>query len=289
MKTRQCLFALLAGSSLCGMSTAAHADITFLNHFNDTASYNINTANDDFAAGSGTATTAASPGFATGFFPGSSPGNNALQLNNDLESVSYAANGNVQFTSPTSGGITVGTWFKNNAAGNVNRLFIIGAAGLDDDYLQVDLGASNTNILRAQFRDGGSGSIVSQEASSIDPTGWHYVASTVDLTSSEMKTYLFDSSGTLIGGTPLTSSITVTGWNVDGGTITLGNRTIPDGVATQDLDEFSIDNLVLSQSEIQSRVNSMIAGNQLVVPEPSSLGLLGLGALLALSRRRDAS
>lgn len=288
MKTRQCLLALLAGSSLCGVSTAAHGDITFLNHFNDTSSYDINASNDDFAAGSGTATTAGTPGFATGFFPGSTPGNNALQLNNDFESVSYAASGNVQFTSPTSGGITVGTWFKHNTVSNVNRLFIIGAAGLDDDYLQVDVGASNPNILRTQFRDGASGSLVSQSSTTVNTTDWHYVASTVDLTNSELKTYLFNSSGTLIGGTPLTSSITVTGWNVNTGTITLGDRTIPDGSATQDIDEFSIDNVVLTQSEIQARVNDMIAGNQLVVPEPSSLGLLGLGTLLTLRRRRAA-
>ncbi len=267
------------------LAATASADITFLNHFNDTASYDINPANGDIADGSGTATVSGTPGYATGFFPGSLPGNNALELNNDFEAVTYAAADNVQLTSTTTGGITVGTWFKHDAVSNVNRLFIIGAPGLDDDYLQVDVGASNPNILRTQFRDGGSGSLVSQTSTTVNTTAWHYVAATVDLTGSTLKTYLFDSTGTLVGGTPLTSAITVTDWNVEGGSITLGNRTIPDGSATQALDEFSIDNVVLSQSELQARVNDMVAGNQLV-PEPGSIALLGLGAAAVLLRRR---
>lgn len=279
-------FTTLAFAAAALIATTAHADITFLNHFNDTSSFDVNPTHGDYAAGSGTATASGTPGFTTGFFPGSTPGNNALELNNDFESVTYSAAGNVQLASPTSGGITVGTWFKQSDVGNVNRMFIIGAPGLDDDYLLVDVGAANPNILRAQFRDGGSASLVSQTTTTINPTNWHYVAATVDLTGSTLTTYVFDSTGALVGGTPLSSSITVTDWNVESASITLGNRTIPDGTATQALEEFSIDNVVLTQSEIQARVNDMIAGNQLVVPEPAALTVFAAGLVAVVSRRR---
>src|SRR5262245_61252791 len=69
--------------------------ITFLDHFNDASSWNINPANGDYAAGTGIATPVGSVSHGTGFFPGSSPTNGAFSASsgqNDLQFPSYDGN-----------------------------------------------------------------------------------------------------------------------------------------------------------------------------------------------------
>lgn len=286
------LSAALVAIAIFSADVQTEAAITFLNHFNDTSSYDINSANGDFAAGSGSATTAASPGFDTGFFPGSTPSNSALAIDADNEYVSYSPADNVHLASPTSGGITVGTWFKFNDEAKNGRLWVIGRPDFADDYLFADFGFGSTNKLRLQFRDGSSASTTTIQTSAISATSWFYVAATVDLTNSTMNLYLFDDTGALAGGAPLSTAIPVSGWNVDtslSSKILVGHRTTS-ATTTLSLDEFSIDDEVLSQADVQQRVTSMVAGSQLVVPEPAtSIMLLCASTLSAASLRRRSA
>jgi len=278
----------------CGIFSAsvipAHGAITFLDHFNSSSSFDINPANGDYAAGDSTATTSNSPTTDTGFFPGSSPANLAFKAGSTSPSyVEFNSfDGNIQFTGPTSGGITVGAWVKFSGADPVGRIFTLGSPDLDDDFLMVDYGNGHPSIPRAYFRDGGD-SITLETPSARSFSDWNYLAVTVDLTNSKMNLYLYDTSGYAVAGAPVSVTIPVSGWNLNnpaavGQRIRIGGPAAAGSVVW--VDEFSIDDQVLSSAQIGARVESMVAGNQIAVPEPASMGLILLGAAGLLARHR---
>ena len=279
------------------LETTASAGITFLHHFNSSTSFDIAPANGDYAGGDSTATTSNSPATDVGFFPSSTPANLAFKAGST--SPSYVefngADGNIDYTSPTTGGITVGAWIKFTGAANpVGRVLTLGAPDLDDDYLFVDYGNSNTDILRASFRDGSNIAPVTSP-SAVNLSDWVYLAVSVDLTHSLMTLYFYDDTGTAIGGSGASTAISVGNWNLDN-PLAVGHRVRIGGLAAPGsalwMDELSIDDEALSESTISARVASMVAGNQLAVPEPLTTGssLLLLGALATFRRcRRSAA
>lgn len=281
---------VLAAGILSIVISPAQGAITFLDHFNSSSSFDINPGNGDYAAGDSTATVSNSPTTDTGFFPGSSPANLAFKAG--ATSPSYVEfnsfDGNVQFTSSTSGGITVGAWVKFSGADPVGRIFSLGSPDLDDDFLMVDYGNGHPSIPRAYFRDGGSSQTL-ETPSARSLSDWNYLAVTVDLTNAQMSLYLYDNTGAAVAGAPVSVSIPVTGWNLTNPVATWERIRIGGPAASGSIvwvDEFSIDDQVLSSSQISARVSSMIAGNQLAVPEPASLGLILMGGMGLLARRR---
>lgn len=280
---------IVASGILAASVSSADGAITFLHHFNSNSSFDVTPANGDFAAGDSTATLSNSPTTDTGFFPSSTPANLAFKAGGT--SPSYAEfngyDGNINFTTPTTGGVTVGAWVKFSGAANpVGRILTLGWPDLDDDTLMVDYGNSNTDIPRAFFRDGGSIQTLTT-GSAVNLSDWVYLAVAVDLGASQMNLYLYDNTGAAIGGTPLSTAITVSGWNLNnplatGVRVRVGGAAAPG--STLWLDELSIDDEVLSGSTISARVASMVAGNQLEVPEPSA-GFAFIAAGLAMARR----
>jgi len=282
---------IVAFSFLTVVISPARGAITFLDHFNSSSSFDIILANGEFAGGDSTATLSNSPTTDTGFFPGSTPAN--LAYKGGSTSPSYAefigSDGNIDFTSPTTGGITVGAWVKFFGATNpVGRILTLGAPDLDDDALMLDYGNSNTDIPRAYFRDGASVQTLTT-GSAVNLSNWVYFAVSVDLSASQMKLYLYDATGAALASSPLSTSIPVSSWNLDNPLAT-GHRVRIGGAAapgsTLWMDELSIDSEVLSQAAISARVASMVAGNQLQVPEPAAGFSLFVAGLATIRRQR---
>jgi hypothetical protein len=281
----------LAIASVIALSVVvpANAAVTFLDHLNSSSSFNINPANGDYAAGSGTATVTGSPGTGPGYFTGSSPANLAYHSAADGQTVEYSAYQNVQYTGPSSGGITIGAWVKMSGLTNAGRILQIGSPHTYYDYLRLDFGNGATNTPRVYLSDQGNYPEVS--GSGVDITDWNYIAVTMDLTNQKITIYDFDKNGLASAGS---GSSVAMGFTPD---VHLSDLVDPDfvvqvggqqGASTSDIwiDEVSVDSQVLSASEMQARVDAMVAGNQMAVPEPATLSLLGLGGLLLIRRRR---
>ncbi len=243
--------------------------LTFLAHFNDTSSWDINLDNDDYAIGSKIATLT-NPITATGFFAGSSPSNNALSFDTDGDNITFdAGDGNVDYTSQTSGGITVGCWFKIVGTDYVAaKLFEIGN---DNDYASVWFAPGISGRARMFFYDDGVGGRLesSTDTNSYVRNDWVYFAFTVDLDVEECCLRQFDSSGNLIAEDKYL--IDVTGWDVKDN----ANSKIKLGGYLSDcdsyvIDEFSIENRVLSKGEIQDRVTNMVSGDERVNHNPTA-------------------
>jgi hypothetical protein len=127
-------------------------------------------------------------------------------------------------------------------------------------------------VPRAYFRDGGDFGGPLETPSALNATNWIYTAVTVDLSSSLMKLFVYDASGAAIPGTPVSTSIPVSSWNLNNPLAVDSKIRIGAGFAagnTITLDELSIDDQVLSESAIAARVASMVAGNQLSAVPPS--------------------
>lgn len=271
----------------------AYGAITFLDHFNSSSSWNINPANGDYAGGSGVAATSGSPTTDTGFFPGSTPANLAYKHTGAGNHVEFlGSNGNVQFTGPTSGGITVGAWVKLSGSSTpVSRILTLGDPDWADDILALDFGAAHDNTPRLVFRDGGTYSVL-ETPTTMSASDWVYLAASADLSNSQLKLYAYDATGALMGGSPVSGPLTLDGgWNLNN-PLAVGHRVRIGGPAAPStslwVDELTIDGSVLSQSEISARVSSMIAGNQLAVPEPAGIAAMAVLGVLASRRGRRA-
>jgi hypothetical protein len=274
----------------------AGAAITFLDHFNGQTNSNgqtdftISPANGDYAAGVGTAVVSSTaPTTDTGYF---GTGDSAFYIANNpsgvKEYVDIDGHGNIQYTSHTSGGITVGAWFKINAVTSglylYSNIVTLGNVDGKDDYLTLAYAPANATIPRVTFLDSGHDST----SISVSPTAasdWIYLAATVDLDSKQMNFYVYDKDGNpLHSGT---SSFATTDWNPEVyGQVRIGGGASPTNNVW--IDEVSVDDQVLTESQITARVASMAAGNPLSVPEPAAMALLGLGGLMLIRRKRKA-
>lgn len=280
--------AVASAIAVSAMALPAMGAITFLDHFNGQTNFNLNPAYGDYAGGSGAAVvSSAAPGTGPGYFGGADlayhatvPGQNPY--------LDFDSPGNIEYASPTSGGVTVGYWYKMSGAYWAGYGVLLGdpAQGTADG-LELSYGEGNGFTQRALFTDaatGGSGVSLSWAGYSYD---WMYVAATVDLTNQKLSLYTFDSSGNVLSSNTVAIPVDANGWNVKNlGQVRIGGQQYP---TTTDmwLDEVSIDDEVLSQAQIQARVNSMVAGHELAVPEPATLSLIGLTGLLLIRRRRS--
>lgn len=303
-------FATIAMGGLCASSQAA---ITFLHHFNsdqqpiyspavDTSSLNVNTANGDYSAGSGTATVSGQPGLGAGFFTGSSPANGALYNTGDPNFVNFSSADNFKTTSPTTGGVTVGMWVKFSGAVQGGRIMYLGPSNFATDYFLIDFGGSAVNTLRARYGDIGipgpaANNYSLTKAIAGGMSDWTYIAVTVELdaqagaTPGRLTLYTYDKNGVATNGANGTFvNVPVAGWNpAQTAQFSLGDLYAGGTFSTDQtisIDEFSIDNTALTAAEIQARVSSMVNGNELAIPEPASLGLLSAAGLLLARRRK---
>ena len=232
---------------------------TFLAHFNDNTSLDINLDNNDFSGGDYTAAFTADPAWSTGFFTNSgasTPDNRASSSTVKFD----ADDGNVAYDSVASGGITVGCWVKN-PTDVVGKFFRIGSG----DYIWLDYGQSGGKKIRCRWHEGSE--YISPVNSSIltgNIENWVYIAITVDLTANMLTQYQYDNTGTTIGA-PLTQAITGDDWDITNS----GSYVEVYGSSTIMIDEFSIDNYVLTQTEIESRVARMVAGKEIGDKPPS--------------------
>ncbi len=247
-------------------SVAADSSLTFLTHFNDTGSWDLNVANGDYAVGSTNATVSGVPLWDTGFFFGSSPANKAFYVTNATPKISFSGNdGNVPIPNPTSSVMTVGFWIK--VTGNMKVRPIVIRSGNYDDYVMFDYGYSAAGKWEVIFQDKENGSGSAQyKKFSLSPsayiTNWMYFAAIIDLSAKTITALGYDNTGTLLA--PAQSlPITVNNWGVTNGTaaITLNYRQT--GINNLWLDELSIDNKALTEEEISSRVGNMVNGNEL--------------------------
>ncbi len=264
MLAKRRLALVLFAASSAGLRSVVRGDITFLDHFNDLSSFNINPANGDYSAGTGIATVVGSALLHGGFFPGSTPVNGALSLSSGDNSVQFPAfDGNV-LTDITTGGITVGCWFKMGSASNTAQIFVIGNPLLSYAYADADYGSVASTVQAGYCNNT---SVVTSPGEVINATQWNYLAATFDLTNEALTEYVFNSTGALVGS-PVSSPISVPQiWEIGSALtyeVSLGGQIT--GSIT--MDEFSIDNTVLSQAQLQQRVDSMVAGDQLSVPTP---------------------
>jgi hypothetical protein len=281
-----------ASITLLSFATGSSAAITFLNHFDNPSSFDIDTGNGDFSTGDTTATLSGTPTHAAGKFPASSL-NNAFHANADGQGLAFDAfSGAVQPDSPTAGGITVGAWVKFSGSVPSGTIFLIGNPAKADDYVYVDYGNYFNYTPRVAFREGTDivtigGGDPSRTAPAVDMSDWVYFAATVDLTNQKLGFFGYDSSGVSLFSTVTDVVIGAGGWNVAlpgnlDSRILIGGQQIAG--SEMFIDEFSIDNRALTAGEISARVADMVAGNPLVVPEPS-MALLGMGAAGLMMRR----
>jgi hypothetical protein len=284
------LFFVSGAIAAGGWSATALGAITFLDHFNGQTNFTLNPAQGDYAAGSGTAVVSGAtvPGTDTGFFGG---GDLAYHSTAADQNVEINGPGNIQYTSGTSGGFTVGLWVKVTGSNVYGRAVTLGSPyPANDDFFVVDYGQSHDNYPRSTFSNSGMGSVTLETGAVASLPSWAYIATTVDLTNAEMKMYVYDQSGnqTSMDTASLAGLVTalndfnpyVTGRIHIGGLQGAGSNLW--------VDELSIDNEVLSESQITARVGSMVAGHELAVPEPASMALVGLGGLMLIRRRRKA-
>jgi hypothetical protein len=284
------LVAASAVAVVIGFVASADAAITFLDHFNGQTNFSLNPSQGDYAAGSGTAVVSSSaPGTGAGYFGG---GDLAYHTTTNGRYVQFEAKDNVQYTSTTSGGFTVGAWVKMAGTALAGDVLRVGSQYTWYDHVDLTYGWSSEHELRVNVQDYEQLPGYSAQSSSqlIDVSEWVYLAASVDLTNNQIVLYDFDKNG--VAGTnsgtayaiPFDPDLFVNG--------TLPTYVIQIGLnqyaSTSDIwiDEVSVDDQVLSASEIQGRVSLMAAGNPLSVPEPASVTLIGLGGLLLKWRRR---
>jgi hypothetical protein len=255
--------------------------MTFRAHFNDNNNmgWDLNLNNGDFSGGDYTARWEGNPEWNTGFFttPGAStPGNRAFYSTNNIDLLEFDGfDGNINYDSYTSGGITVGFWFKLDNAGSGYMAAVLANIGLGGtlDHLAYDYGYGKGNQVRVIYYEGDTNRVNGYLAnSSAFVSNWVYIATTVDLTSQTMKLYQYDSAGNEIG-TSVSLPLIVTSWNIKddpASRIKLGGNIYSTSIQ-RTIDEFTIDNYVLTQAEIEARVTRMVAGHEVEYEPPAGM------------------
>jgi hypothetical protein len=280
----------IAAAAAIGFVVPANAAITFLDRFNGQTDFALNSAAGDYAANGGGLygrhMTAGSSGTDTGFFGAGDLSMYTSTAGDYLDFTSSSPNtgapGIVGVGGTSSGGFSAGAWFKVKTGGTYGNVFKISNGDVyGGDMVIGAYGVSSAGQARSQYYDRDNG--VSTLGYAATPaTDWTYLEVTVDYTNQKLNTYLFDKTGVLKDSSS-TAFASTPGQGVY-------NEIQIGGSASNQFwyDEVNIDDTVLSQSEIQSRVNSMVAGNPLAVPEPASVALMGLGGLMLIRRRKNA-
>ncbi len=260
---------ILVGLFVMTIVWAANADTTFRAHFNDTGSWNINTVNGDYSSGSGTATVSGAPMWGTGFFPGSSPANKAFYVTNATPKISFPGNdGNVPISNPTSSVMTVSFWMK--ITGNERcRPIIIRNQGFTD-YLMMDYGHNSAGNWTMIFHDDGVSQGYKTFTTDVSSyiTNWLYISATINLADKTIRVLNYDNAGNLVANQ--TISMLVDSWDITNGASIVQFNYSQIGTNQIWVDEFTIDDRKLSQSEMRVRVNKMVSGTQL--SDDDSLG-----------------
>ena len=235
------------------------SSLTFLAHFNDSSSWNINTSNGDYAKGSGIATVLGAPTWGTGIFHGSIPEDKAFHATDGSKKVTFSTINNVEYANPTSGGITIGMWCKFQGENPSGKSFIIHSSDWSD-YLTLSYNSTETNKWVATLSDSGTRLDVAGTNATSFVNEWMYIAVTINFDSQELTLYQYDANGNSVAGSPRVRDITSTGFDVRDGVMQLNYQLDAGGVL---IDEFSVSNASLTSGQMQERVDLMVAGREL--------------------------
>ncbi|MCC6422894.1 MAG: PEP-CTERM sorting domain-containing protein [Phycisphaerales bacterium] len=296
----------LAVTLLASQSLMA-ANITYLNHFDTAGNFDADYGAAPAAVITGTPVTG--PGF-TGFGGGSQ----GMTLDYLTDYVNYAAVGNV---TPTDG-ISLGFWVSQNwnAADHAGGYQYYHYAGIQrEDF------PSGTDGLNAAY-SGGSAYLaeVNGDAPGSTPNfyratggGWFYLTANrwlyynVDYKAPQVgvpdsghyRIRVYDANGNILNEHGAVTGIILLDPGQQDSFDVLSNMEINVGAGTygiagdprqMTIDELAVWDSSLSESEVDSIVAGMVAGNPLSVPEPASAAvLLTVGAACLVRRRRSHS
>lgn len=276
---------------------------TFLATFQDTSSWDLNAGVGDYSVSSATqnwqlAGTAGTmiPAHAAGFVGNGTTGGLTYH-NYDWSFSGRPANSIIDVAS-----FTAGVWAKLDTVGQGVQQILQLQGSYTSEYLKIDYSANTENRARIMWSGGQGGDpAYAWETGPLSSYGsWFYFAASYVKGSGSgpdsLTAYVFDSVGNLISGTNAGYGYWIGGASPTGplcldgtfdlrGGILVGTNHPAVALSPLSVDEVNIQGY-LSQSQIQSQVNLMIAGEGLtIVPEPLSLVLFALGGLLIRNRR----
>lgn len=167
---------------------------------------------------------------------------------------------------PGTGGFTVAHWVKrNNAGSNVFEQTIDGLNGTGEGYQTFFLNNAGNNLMRVRLDDVNGNNIVADTDTQFNDSDFHHIAFVVDRTANTLTFYVdgvldstHNSLNTLVGAI-----------SPDQG-LQIGRDFVGE------IDDLRFYNEALDAAAISA-----------LIPEPSSLALLGLGGLVMSRRRRN--
>ena len=277
--TRTTLAAVaLAAGTVFAATSASQAALTHLYTFNNgNVNDSVGSANGNLVVGTGSVDPI-NTGFSNGMVNLDNGRNNGTTIGGQSAGASYV---NIPASViPTSGSVTIETFHTLSSTGNFSA--VLSASNGQGQFILEQSsrdGTPNGSLAAYQAPMGTQVQARNNPAGQFQDTGnTFFTAVVVDGAASTLSYY--------INGTFQSSIAIPAGQGLDSLNLTefaLGRAPFNDPGATGSFDELRIYNDAQSLGQIAT---TFAAGPSQAVPEPASLGLLGLGGLALLNRRR---